>query len=473
MAHRPTPPQRLQAPVLSSPLPVIAAGLLASLLIGVLLSKSIGLGVAATLALLYAPVVLSDLALGVALWVPLVFVERVPAAGRGPAAVGIMVALAWLATLPSRRQAVAATVREHIGLAFLFVLLLIWVSVSAIWSIDPSATVETAAFWWLAAAIFTIVATSLTERRHLVIVCAAFVVGAVISVVAGVLPGTPISSDVAGTAEASRLAGSYGDPNFLAAGLVPAMALTAGLAAVIRQPRWRAVLLASAVVLAVGLLATGSRGGVVAAAVAGVGALLVARGQRLSILAMFATVVLIGGLWFVASSSSSLDRIRDFGTGTGRVDLWTIAIRMGDAQPVNGVGLGGFPEASGKYLRRPGRLQSGQLGAKLVLDKPHEAHNTYLQMFAETGIVGLSLLIGVILAAFRSTWMAARSFERARDPGFAALAWSVLIAQIAALIASAFISNPTDKRTWILLALGPALMALASKSNERTGLEGV
>jgi O-antigen ligase len=451
--------------------PVVVAGLLAAVLVGALLAKSVGLGIAVVLGLVYAPVVLVDLSLGVALWVPLVFVERVPAAGRGPAAVGIMVALAWLTTLPARREAVGAVLRRHAGLIFLLVLLLVWVSASVIWSVDPGATAGTFAFWWIAAAIFVIVATSLTEPRHVVIVCIAFVVGALVSVVAGLIPGTPVSSDVAGTAEASRLVGSYGDPNFLAAGLVPAMALTAGLAAVIRQPRWRAVLLACAAVLAIGLIATGSRGGLVAAGVAGVGALLVARGQRLSIVAIVATVALIGGLWVATTSSSSLDRIRDFGTGTGRVDLWTIAIRMGDAQPVNGVGLGGFPEASSKYLRRPGRLQSGQLASKLVLDKPHEAHNTYLQMFAETGIVGLALLVAVIAAVFRATWMAARAFERSSRPHFAALAWSVLIAQVAALIASGFISNPYDKRTWILLALGPALLTIASRSDGEAGLD--
>jgi O-antigen ligase len=468
-AHRTTLPQRFQPPAFSSQVPIAVAGLLAALVVGVLLAKSVALGIAILLGLVYAPIVLLDLALGVALWIPLVFLERVPAAGRGPTSVSIMVGLAWLATLPARRRTVAATLRRHIGLIFLLLLLLVWVSLSMIWSMDPSATIRSFGFWWVAAGVFVVVATSLTERRHIVIVCVAFVVGALISVIVGFVPGVTVPSDVAGTPEANRLAGSYGDPNFLAAGLVPAMALTAGLAAVTRGTRRRMALLACAAVLIVGLIATGSRGGLVAAGVAAGGALLVARGKRLSILAIFVTVVLIGGLWVATTSSSSLSRVRDFGTGNGRIDLWTVALRMGDAHPITGVGLEAFPEEAGKYIRRPGRLQSGQLGAQLILQQPHEAHNTYLQMFAETGIVGAALLVAVVIAAMRATWMAARTFERSGDFRFAALAWSVLIAQAAVLIASTFITDPNDERTWILLALGPALLTVASRTGEADG----
>ena len=107
-------------------------------------------------------------------------------------------------------------------------------------------------------------------------------------------------------------------------------------------------------------------------------------------------------------------------------------------------------------------MPSGNLGAQLVLDQPHVAHNTYLQMFAETGIVGLALLIGVILAALRATWAATRTFERLGDLRFAALTRTLLIAQVAVLIASVFLSNAkVSQRTWILLGLGPAALAIA------------
>ncbi len=469
-AHRTSLPSRPLPPAFSSPTPLAVAGALAALLVGVLLAKNVTLGAAALLGLLYAPLVLIDLPLGVALWIPLVFVERLPVARIGPTAVAIMVGVAWLATLPARRWTVATILRRHAGLVFTILLLLVWVSFSLIWSVNPSATASSIGFWWIAGGVFVIVATSLTRRRHLTMVCAAFVVGALISVLAGYVPGINVPSDVAGSGEAGRLAGSYGDPNFLAAGLVPGIALAVGLAATTRVPSRRGWLVACAVVLAAGLLASGSRGGLLAAVTITIGTLLVARGHRRKIVAVLVTVLALGVVWMVASSSSSnLDRLRHFGTGNGRVDLWTIALRMGRAHPVHGVGLGGFPDASADYLRRPGRLQSGRLGAQLVLGKPHEAHNSYLQLFAETGLVGLGLFIAAVVLSLRASWMAAQRFEHAGDLRYATLAWSVLLAQVAAMIASTFITDPTDRRTWILLGLGPALLTVASRAAEEGG----
>jgi O-antigen ligase len=466
MAYQTTLPRRPQAPALGASWPIGIAALLAALLVGVLLAANPGLGIAALLGLLYVPVILLNLSLGVALWVPLAFVENLPAASLGPTAVGLLVLVAWLGTLPARRRLVAATLSRNSGTAVLGALLLAWVSMSIAWAADPGAAAGEFWNWWVVAAVFAVVATSLSEPRHVVIVCVAFVVGALISVISGLVPGAAAPIEQADQG-ASRLAGSYGDPNFLALGLVPAMALTVGLAALRRGSHRRALLLSAATLLAFGLAASGSRGGIVAAAVATVAALLVARGRRLPIAAMAVATLAVGGLWIAASSPGNWARIRDFETGTGRSDLWTIAWRMGKDNPVAGVGLDGFVEESARYLRQPGRLKSGEVGAGLVLDRPHVAHNTYLQMFAETGLVGLGLLIGLILSTLRATWAASRSFERLGDSGLTALSRAVLIAQIGALSASIFISDYYDKRTWILLALGPALLTIASRASER------
>jgi O-antigen ligase len=469
MASQTTPPARIRAPILGTPVPIAIGGLLAAPIVGILLARGVGHGVGVLLGFLYAPVILLNLSLGVALYVPLAFVERLPAASLGPTAVGILVVLAWLGTLPGRRSWVAAALRRTPGLFILLALLLAWVTMSISWAVDPSAAANEFWRWFEVAALFLIVATSFSERRYLLMLYVAFVAGALISVVAGLLPGAAASTTTLPT-EAGRFTGSYGDPNFLALGLVSAIALTVGLSAVYRDSGRRTLLLFSGAVLVVGLAATGSRGGVVAAAVSGLTALLVARGRRFAIVAMFATALAVGGLWLATSSPGSLSRVREFNTGAGRTDLWTIAWRMSKANPVGGVGLNGYFKESPKYIRQPGRLPSGGHFTLSILDQPLVAHNTYLQMLAETGAVGLGLLVAVILAAMRATWMASRSFERLRDPALASLARATLIAQIGALSAATFISDYYDKRVWILLALGPALLAVAWRA-ERGGLQ--
>jgi len=68
------------------------------------------------------------------------------------------------------------------------------------------------------------------------------------------------------TATEGRLQGGGGDPNFLAAGLIPAVGLAGALMAGDRRVLVRGGLLAAIAILTVGFAATQSRGGLVAAA---------------------------------------------------------------------------------------------------------------------------------------------------------------------------------------------------------------
>jgi O-antigen ligase len=463
MAYQSTLPARIQRPVLGSPAPIVIGGLVAALVVGVLLARSAAIGIGAVLALVYAPILFLNLPLGVALFVPLEFVDRLPAASIGPTAASVLVLLAWLVTLPARRRVVAATFRRTPALYIVLALLLIWMTISIAWAVDPGGAANEFWNWWVAAATLVVVATSFSQRRFAMMLCAAFVVGALISVVAGLLPGAPASASGL-PAEAGRFSGSYGDPNFLAAGLVPAIALTVGLLAVTRRSGARTLLLLAAAILTLGLAASGSRGGLVAAAVSGVVALVVARGRRLPILVTIAGAMVVVGVWIATTSPGSWDRVRKFDTGTGRTDLWDVAWRMSEAHPLAGVGLDGYVKESPRFIRQPGvQLPTGTEFTRHLLNEPLVAHNTYLQLLAETGFVGLALFAALVLASLRATWLASRSFERQRDPPMASLARAALIAQIGALSAAIFISDYYDKRLWVLLAMGPALLAVAAR----------
>ena len=116
--------------------------------------------------------------------------------------------------------------------------------------------------------------------------------------------------------------------------------------------------------------------------------------------------------------------------------------------------------------RREGvRARAGQPQfVRLIVDQPHVAHNIYLQQLAETGRRRARAAAGVIAASCERRMRAARRFDAAGRAPLATLAravgWSRMIGF---LTASLFISDSTDKRLWIVLALGPALLVVARR----------
>jgi O-antigen ligase len=142
---------------------------------------------------------------------------------------------------------------------------------------------------------------------------------------------------------------------------------------------------------------------------------------------------------------------------------------MIDAHPLDGVGIGNFPLRSVDFLVRPGVLHNDSY----VVVEPLEAHNIYLQLLAETGIVGFLLFAAVVATALRCGWQATRARAPGRDHDLMVLAEVTLVATVAVLVANFFAPGLFDKQMWLLFALGPALWSLArqrraSPSDART-----
>src|SRR4051794_30630003 len=130
---------------------------------------------------------------------------------------------------------------------------------------------------------------------------------------------------------------------------------------------------------------------------------------------------------------------------------------MWRAHPVNGVGVGNFQTSSVHYLLKPGAIKRGDL----IVTQPKVAHNTYLQVLAEMGVVGLVLFLTILLFALWCAFRAARLFARKRDLRMELLARGVLISLIGLLVSYFFISEMYNKQFWLLLGLGPAIWAIA------------
>jgi O-antigen ligase len=149
-----------------------------------------------------------------------------------------------------------------------------------------------------------------------------------------------------------------------------------------------------ALVVLVGLLASRSRGGLMAGVVSlAVLPLAVRRGRLL--LAGLACLVVLGGVAWVdleATRAAHLAR----GLRRSRLDLWADALPMFRDHPVLGSGFNAFGTA---YLRYQTIWKSDWFG---------EAHNEYLQLLLDTGVAGAAIGAGLLVLLFRRALPAAR-----------------------------------------------------------------
>jgi O-antigen ligase len=166
-------------------------------------------------------------------------------------------------------------------------------------------------------------------------------------------------------------------------------------------------------------------------------------------------VVVVVGWFLLLAPAASRGHISNL--QTGRTTLWMLAGRTIAANPVVGVGNDNFAVTSSSYLIRPGVTNDA---LQVVID-PKVAHNVYLELWADLGIVGLALFSALVLASLRSATAAVRVFERNGNRGEGILARALVVALVAMLAADFFVSNLYSKQLFLLLALGPTMLSMA------------
>ena len=412
-------------------------------------------------AMIFVAVALVDLRLGIALWLPLVFLGAVPGVDAAWHAGAVVLTLAWLGLLAGRDARIRARLRHHAPVCALAGLLACWLALSLAWAERLDSALPLLQAWVTSAVMFAVVVSTTATVRDVRRLMAAYIFGTLLSVVVGAavtdLQGGPQTVDTLGEEE-GRLSGALGDPNYLAASVVAALGLVLGLAMGASRGLARTVLAATAGLLVIVLIATESRGGLVAASVMLVAALALMKHGRARPVGVGLLVCVVGLSLVVAPSAwQRLTTTED--EGNGRVGLTVVATRMIEDHPALGVGLGNFGEQSPRYVREAGSMEF----VDLIAERRLPPHNAYLQMLAETGPLGLLLFLGFGAVCLREASQARRRFKLLGEPALAALASGVLVASIGALTASAFLSNGSDVQLWLLLAMGPVLARLARR----------
>ncbi len=437
--------------------PLHALVLATGLLVGLLAGLQPLYAVAAALGLALVAVALSELAAGVALLATVSFLESV-SLGSGVSLtklIGGLLVVSWLALLIVRQENRNDFIAAHPGITYLVLVFAGWVAVSTTWAENSGAVYESLFRYVLNAMLLVIVFSALRTRRHAVWVLTGFVVGASAAAANGLvaLSGPAV--------EGERLGGAGINANESAALLVAAAVLAAALAATLRdRPALRVAAGIGVLACTYGVLLTLSRGGLSALAAALIAAVVMAGRWRPVVIGLATAVVLATvGYFGVVASPEAKARVTQVaeGGGTGRVDIWKIGWRMVEDEPLRGLGSGNFKHSSVHYLLQPGAIER----TDFIVDNPKVAHNTYLEVLAELGIVGLVLFLGIIGFSLRCTVRAVRAFQRAGDQHMEVISRALFVALVGLLVAAFFGSRQYQNQLWLLLSVGPALWAIA------------
>jgi O-antigen ligase len=433
-----------------------------AVLIGLLAVRSPAAALAGTFGLAFLAVTLKDLTAGLCLFTVLSFFEQVPgfedSSFSMPKIAGAILVVSWLLVIADRTRPAPILFRDRALLAYAAVALLGWTWVTRLWADDVSVAGANGFRLMLGVVLVFIVFTAVREPKHLRWIIWSYIAGAFLSALVGLAETGPEGG--AASLEEGRLAGGIADPNELAAMLVPALMLSAfGLAAV-KTAVARCALGIGIVVFAVALLLTESRGGLVALITVLVVAVAMAGPLRPRVVAVALVVCALGVSYYtLVAPPESLQRLTEFAAsgGTGRTDLWSIAVEVIGDHPVVGVGMGNFQVVEPAYAAGTLNLPS----VEFVVDTPKVVHNTYLEVWAELGVVGFAFFTLLILRFLALGWAGMRAFARGGDREHEALARGFLVGLVGMLAAFMFISGQYEKQFWLLLGLAAALPTAA------------
>jgi O-antigen ligase len=247
---------------------------------------------------------------------------------------------------------------------------------------------------------------------------------------------------------------SVGNMNAQAAYLVPSATLLMILYSHQRQSRRKWLLLLGLSVIAMAILATSSRGAMIALiVVVGLGIII---DRRLWQVALPASLVAVAAL--LALPHTLVERLEAMVTlsdrGAGRVDIWLVALRIIRSHPALGVGLDGFAAAFDRYLPETA-------GIITDIGTGRASHNIFLNVQSELGVIGSVLFLLFIGVTLRSGLAAVANWRRAGSVHWAGLALAAWLSLVAMLVMGLFLDLQYWKLFWMLLALPEVMRRLS------------
>jgi O-antigen ligase len=244
-----------------------------------------------------------------------------------------------------------------------------------------------------------------------------------------------------------------GDSNYFAVSALISVPLALCLFLEGRR-RWeKAFCLASLLVTTLALILGASRGGYLG--LIAVSAVLVQRSTKHARY-ILPTLVLLGAI--AAVPSSPIQRLlrpqrSDDEAVAARTTAWKAGIRMIRSHPLTGVGIGNFKSMLPAYVQ--GDIQ-----------KTYIAHNTYIEIAAETGVPSLLLFFAVLYFTYRTLEDIRRRTARHGPLLLRNAALGLQAGFVGCLVALFFLSGESHKLFWLTIFLSMCLPYLLTRSHQ-------
>jgi O-antigen ligase len=316
----------------------------------------------------------------------------------------------------------------------------LWICGSLLWSIEPSATRAAAAEALKYFAIFFLVANVVDDAARARQALAGLALASAIPA-AGALWSYAHGEHLVEGTRASWI-GTFGDPNDLAYYLAAGVAAALGARELSATRRARVAYTIAIGIMLVAILFTQSRGGLITTGV--VFALFALRALRRLRFAIPVATVVIAAVWLAPRATweraGTTLAYQEDASARGRIDAWNTGRAMFAARPFHGVGLGAFQYGWDEWA--PG--DAGPARAP---------HNTYVQVLAETGLVGTVLFFGAIALGLARAFRVARAGAAELRP----VAWAAVGGLAAFAVASLTLGELFSWPVYILLGLAVAV----------------
>lgn len=267
-----------------------------------------------------------------------------------------------------------------------------------------------------------------------------------------------------------RASGPVGSSNFYALVMVTLVPLALDRVWHERKLVYRLLALWALAVCVLSVIFTFSRGGFIALVV--VLAVMIVR-ESLSPLKLLLSLALLLVVWqfipanYTARLSTTLDLLPGSGADArnevsfrGRTSEVVVAWLIFADHPVLGVGLNNYKHYYQQYAQPLGWDNRREERA---------AHSLYLEMAAETGLIGLTAFGAIVGVALGRAYQTQKMFMRAGRYDEAALAFAWMVALIGYLAASIFLHGAYIRYFWLLIGILLALPQTAARPLKSPG----